>query len=241
MENKFKIIEAKDYILAVYDDEIKEGDLCFLEENYYVNGGVGKYNHQKASGWGIAYSPHGHNFFKKIIAHQPKGNTPELDLPLLPEIVVEGDIEKLAWETKCISRKEVYELFNKELFKDKRIDGYYSISASTQVHQFNERLRELAKNNVKEAAKVYIEEDLRKAIDKGYELARMNLYKADNTLQPKIEEYIQSIKQPKTTLKWFVAEMEYIHDDSVPYPETKGEKLKTTTINNKTYLVGHYE
>jgi hypothetical protein len=46
----------------------------------------------------------------------------------------------------------------------------------------------------------------------------------------RIEDYseveygiIQSLKQSKTP-KWFVANEEYIHDDSVPYPKTKGTK-----------------
>jgi hypothetical protein len=42
-----------------------------------------------------------------LIAYLPKGNAPELDLPLLPEIVVEDDVEKLAekYASKKLKRK----------------------------------------------------------------------------------------------------------------------------------------
>jgi hypothetical protein len=219
METKFKIIETKDYILAVSDDEIKEGDLCFLEENYYVNGGVGKYNHQKASGWGIAYSPHGHNFFKKIISYQPKNNAPELDLPLLPllpEIVVEDDVEKLAKET---TKKYVNEREKQTAYLE-FIKGY------------------------KAATKVYSEEDLRKAIKMAVKGMLDSGVKGWTTVTE--NEIIQSINQPKTH-EWFVAEMEYQNLDgkwSSYYPfasSAKDSRLKTTTISGKTYLVGHYE
>jgi hypothetical protein len=140
-DNEFLLetIETPDYILAVSDEEIKEGDLCFLEENHYVNGGIGKYNHERAIGWGISYSPKGHNFFKKIIAYQPKGNAPELDLPLLPEMVVEDDVEKLAKET---TKKYVNEREKQTAYLE-FIEGY------------------------KAATKVYSEEDLMRAFEVG--------------------------------------------------------------------------
>jgi hypothetical protein len=216
MNNKFKIIETKDYTLAVSDGEIKEGDLCFLKENHYVNGGVGKYNHQKASGWGIAYSPYGHNFFKKIIAYQPKGNAPELDLPLLPEIVVEDDVEKLA----------------EKLFPMNMVGG--GISKSDRQLQQN-----AFKKGYKSATKVYSEEDLRKAIKMAVKGMLDSGVKGWTTVTE--NEIIQSINQSKTP-KWFVAEMQttksevFRENDNAPYAV-----LKTTTINNKTYLVGHYE
>lgn len=36
--------------------------------------------------------------------------------------------------------------------------------------------------------------EIEKSIDKGYDFARQNLYKADNTLQPKVKEYITNLK-----------------------------------------------
>lgn len=53
-------------------------------------------------------------------------------------------VEQYAWDNPILSRKDVYELFN-DVFKDKKMEGAYKISASKQVYQFNTRLRELAK------------------------------------------------------------------------------------------------
>ena len=59
------------------------------------------------------------------------------------------------------------------------------------------------------------------------------------------EDFIQSLKQPKTP-KWFVAEMERDYKYRLCGTEKKDggfygfSKLKTTTINDKTYLVGKY-
>jgi hypothetical protein len=81
MQTKFEIIETPDYILAVSDEKIKEGDkniwgyhrtYGFLFEDVVSNKSI------------ILES-------KKIIAYKPKGNSPKLDLPLLPEMVVDID------------------------------------------------------------------------------------------------------------------------------------------------------
>ena len=50
-------------IYITSDEEIKEGNWCILLENHYVNGGIGKYNTEKAIGYGL----HNTEFFKKII------------------------------------------------------------------------------------------------------------------------------------------------------------------------------
>lgn len=54
------------------------------------------------------------------------------------------NVEQYAWDNPVLSRKDVYELFN-DVFKDKKMEGAYKISASKQVYQFNTQLRELAK------------------------------------------------------------------------------------------------
>jgi hypothetical protein len=57
---------------------------------------------------------------KKIIAYKPKGNAPELDLPLLPD--VEEDVEKLAKkyinDTLRDEESDDYFLGRMEGFKD---------------------------------------------------------------------------------------------------------------------------
>jgi hypothetical protein len=93
---------------------------------------------------------------------------------------------------------------------------------------------------------------LKKAYNKGFSEGVIKgtcsmVYKHES-----FEEYIQSLKQPSH--KWFVAEMEQVilkdPNSCEHYIEVGCIKdictcytfrLKTTTINNKTYLVGHYE
>jgi hypothetical protein len=67
VNNKFKIIEISDYILAFSDEEIKQNDICV-----YNSGEIIKYLVKLNT-----------DNLKKIIAYQPKGNAVELDLPLL--------------------------------------------------------------------------------------------------------------------------------------------------------------
>ena len=53
----------KQHIYITSDDELKDGDWCILLENYYLNGGIGKYNSKKAIGYGLHHT----TFFQKII------------------------------------------------------------------------------------------------------------------------------------------------------------------------------
>jgi hypothetical protein len=163
---KYNITQTENYLLIVDDSEIKKGDYTFQEASNLIS----KYNN--------AYS-------KKIISHLPLNNSPILEgVDLLPKI--EDDIEQWGWNNPCLSRKDVYTLFE-EVFKEQRLDGQFSISAAKQVYEFKSKLRDLAKIKavvVKEKYK-YTEEDLRKALtDKSlYELS--------------VDEIIHSLQQPK--------------------------------------------
>jgi hypothetical protein len=202
---KYKIIETPDYILAVSDEEIKEDDWFWKPDMNMV--------------FKAEYTPY--TGCKKIIAYQPKGNEHELDLPLLPEIVVEEDVEKLAEEyaSKKLKRKII-----KYIPLEANVTEYVSFI-----------------KGYKAATKVYSEEDLRKAFEAG-----MYFVGED---KGSYEKFIQSLKQPKT-LKWFVAEIENImqFEKNPEYYGTGREnyrlpdlqRLKTTTINGKIYLVGKY-
>jgi hypothetical protein len=204
METKLKIIETPDYILAVSDEDIEK---WYLDDVGTVRKGVT----WDKEYWSVRED------YKKIIAYQPKGNAPELDLPLLPKIVVEDDVEKLAkdlWEREY---KDLESSRMKRLFISAYIQGY------------------------KAATRVYSEEDLREALDllcksfdKGYPR------KLDLDFQ-EADRFIQSLKQPKTP-KWFVAETEinYATKEKVEKGFIYEEELKTTTINGKEYLVGTY-
>jgi len=209
---KLKIIETPDYILAVSDGEIKEGDLCYDMDGDPGHNGckfiVKCLRTAKDSYW--------NKHTKKIIAHQPKGNSSELDLPLLPEIVEDG-VGKLAEHyVSSISYKAMKEAFAQGYLIAAFINGYRA------------------------ATKVYSEKDLDKAIDWAIEKGR-----TVKVTSKDIDDFIQSLKQPKTP-KWFVAETtgggEYLAGEIggneiwAEYPI----ELKTTTINSKTYLLGTY-
>jgi hypothetical protein len=137
--------------------------------------------------------------------HLPLGNNPIIsNLGLLPEIVVEDEVEKLA-EIK--SKK--YDVLDRDIYEDGFEEGY------------------------KSATKTYSEEDLK----------QFGLWLGNNLKKLKgktIDEIFDSspIKQSKTP-KWFVAETE-LNLNGVNALDKARFVLKTTTINNKTYLVGKY-
>jgi hypothetical protein len=217
MKKQFKIIETENYILAVSDEKIEK-------DNYFYYTWFDADIIQKAdlgSNLNNLNAKNPKDNFKKIIAYQPKNNAKELDgLPLLPEIIVEDDAEKLAKEK------------SKEIFGND-----FSLAALSYQTIF--------KDVYQAATKVYSEEDLLKAFEAG-----MYFVGED---KGSYEELIQSLKQPKTP-EWFVAEMEQVilkdPNSCEHYIEVGCIKdictcytfrLKTTTINNKTYLVGNYE
>jgi hypothetical protein len=57
-----------------------------------------------------------------------------------------NDLEQWAWDNPCLSRSDVYNLFE-EVFKGDKLtfDRAYSIGASRQVYDFKDKLRKLAK------------------------------------------------------------------------------------------------
>jgi hypothetical protein len=201
---KLQIIETPDYILAVSDEKTLSinGDY-YLD---YINNNLHRWNmvgmHKNKAVW-----------INKVITYQPKGNAPELDLPLLPEIVVEDDVEKLADE---VIKKEGSIYKDAIIGKQKWIEGY------------------------KSATKFYSEDDLRKAIDLSRETLEYNEKRGwYNTMSE--NEIIQSLKQP--TPKYFIAETIQLPNFERSMGNIQNNyvhELKTTTINGKTYLVGTY-
>jgi hypothetical protein len=213
METKFKIIETENYLIATSTKD--------FETNYYYN------EFDKALRIGTVRQP----YHKSVVGYYSKDNSIELDLPLLPEIVVEDNVEKLA-------------------------ESYY-----TQIRLAE---RTAFKFGYKSATKVYSEEDLRKVIKMAWEAdsidgtVDLNIvlhYGRNNDLRTKWseDELIQSLKQPKAH-EWFVVKMEQVILKDPNLCEHYIEvgciedictcytfRLKTTTINNKTYLAGHYE
>jgi len=203
---KLQIIETEQYILAVSDEEIKEGDW------YYDSGDVNfvckafKHTTQQYQR-------------SKIIAYQPKGTAYELDLPLLPEIVVEDDVEKLA-ETKAETHLEKIKDTARRWFWKKGFKVGYK--AATKVSRKEEPISFYLWATKKYGSVKPVEEGC---------IVEKTDYKG------LFHIYIQSLKQPKTP-KWFVAEYktEYT-EDGLDY---QSDELKTTVINDKNYLVGTY-
>jgi hypothetical protein len=220
---KLKLIETPEYILAVSDEDIKES-------NYgLITSAVMTYE-QMIKEWG---EPLG----RKIIAYQPKSNTSELDLPLLPEIVDNNDVDKI---TKVVMNKWVGTLSKMKISPEE-------IDEITEEHSF------YYLQGYKAATKVYSEEDLRRAIGAGLSIGYGSQFNVDNIVK-EVENIIQSLKTPKA--KWFVAETETVKSKYIgrvqigttpsgePTYINEGyeeiQRLKTTTINGKTYLVGKY-
>jgi hypothetical protein len=214
MKNKFKIIETPDYILAVSDEAIEEG-------NYVYQVNFEKTNTQviqciKPFQAKIANDKNGSFTKLKIIAYKPKRNSPELDLPLLPEMVVEDNIEKFA-----------------------DINGYHE-------SDLDKIYKEGFRDGHKAATKVYSENDLKKAFNfgtnEGYNYK--DLESMDEEPEELSEEdwnsFVRNLNQPKTP-KWFVAETEDIFHSPSPIGMSVDTVLKTTTINGKIYLAGNYK
>jgi len=254
MNNRFKIVETDDYILAISDEEIKEGEEL-LPNKWYIN---------SYRGYDRPFKNHNldnNGYLKQVIAYIPKGNNSgilpfvkygnmtfkelngdgsyyecidcevqttrsgeflksqgvelyknkyELDLPLLPKITVEDDVEKLAPDYA-------------PHFKDVWIEGY------------------------KAATKIYNEEGLVDAICMAQECTMGHGHDC------RINEVIQAIKKLKKP-KEFIAEKEllivnHISWDNIlksDYDVEKGYHVTSqqfkTTINfeGKEVLVGHY-
>jgi hypothetical protein len=237
MQTKFKIVETEDYILAVSDEDIKEDDLALISSyvGIVVVGDIDNMPYSKPHRYwqgltcDTCFDVEEISKFQKIIAYQPKGNTVQLNLPLLPEVVVESEVEKLA---------EKYADFSND---------YIPMSFGGK---FNETSKRDFIAGYKAATKTYSEEDLRKAINmaRGIKEGKETFTAEDISGSTEVctygwkfefdeDEIIQSLKQPK----WFVAEMTVVSDEiDHIYSGNIRYGLKTITINNKTYLVGTY-
>jgi hypothetical protein len=236
MENKFRMVETEEYTLAVSDEDASNSYIYFtgdptgiFKTGIKYKSGNGDYFYQDAiTGMSGTYLT---TISKKIIGYQPKGNAPELDLPLLPEIVVEDDVGKKENRKICKCRRayenplsEICSLCWNELYPDEK-----------------DEVKENDLIDSKSATKIYSEDDLR-SIAK--ELASECLC-IDGEISSSaqafkwIEKKIQSLKQPK----WFVAEIEcgeVMQCDCSDNESCLDIRFKTTTINNKIYLEGIY-
>jgi hypothetical protein len=203
---KLEIIETPNYILAVSDERVS-----LVCPNYYWD-----YKDKDFYKFSEDMIDDMKKEDRPIIAYLPKGDAPELDLPLLPEMEVGDDVEKLAKEAN-LKR----EFPSRGYGEDEFVEGY------------------------KAATKVYSEEDLRIAFRAGQKYGEDNACNAKIDLNYNEDAYINSLNKSKTP-KWFVTETtgggEYLAGEIggneiwAEYPI----ELKTTTTNGKTYLVGKY-
>jgi len=214
MKNKFKLVETEKYTLAVFDKEVKEGDYIF--DKYAKINLV-----QQVRKCDFDSSHYRNGNWKKIIAYKPKGNAHELDLPLLPQIVVEDDVEKLA------------ESYYTQIRLAERTAFKFGYKAATKVYS-EEDLKKMFAYAHQVGMNTLLQTQSPHLLEK----------QDEHKLR---DGFIQSLKQPK----WFVAEMKcgrcYIplkDDDCWSAKEcsrnSKNDLLLTTTINGKTYLVGTY-
>jgi hypothetical protein len=212
MQTKFKIVETESYLLAVSDEKINEFGTNLKEGTKVFYNLTGYETIFIKTAFNICNGNFQSEFCKKIIAYKPKNNTPELDLPLLPEMVVEDNVE-----IKINNALSYWNTFEGEYQKGIA----YGLGLALEFY--------------KVASKVYSEDDAEKIYIQGY----MDAKDGKNHHNEKLSDYLQSLKKPTPT--WFVAEMQttksevFRENDNVPYAT-----LKTTTINGKTYLVGKF-
>jgi hypothetical protein len=231
MKTKFQIIETHDYRLAVSNEKIVE------EGDKNLTNGRDIFDYADVSEYSLDYA---NRYWQKVIAHQPLNNAPILKgVPLLPEMVVEDEvIRKLAQSYRYSQFKDIS--YGKEKVE--------AITASLHAEQG-------FYDGYKAATKTFSEDDVCDFVE------WMNLhYRAlEHTICLKdamgTKGLLQQWNKSKIhkTPKWFVAEMEEVSRlMTTDIVEKEGwvkvenskytyQRLKTTTIDGKTYLVGTYE
>jgi hypothetical protein len=235
---KLQLIETNDCILAVSDEEIKE-------DATNLTNGRDVFDFTDVKEYSLEYA---NRYWQKIIAYQPKGDATELDLPLLPEIVVEDDYvevkskykeSKLYKDWTKVSRFLACGLQGVEVRKIVAEDdeALHYVMSLPNYEYLSYGVQDLIQNAYNASTKVYSEV---------FDFLEKNNYLSDNRKVLE-NEFIQSLKNPKTP-KWFVAERTKVYHANrkgvTEFQDANGFyswELKTQTINNKTYLVGHYD
>lgn len=226
--NKLEIVETAEYILGVCDEQILEED---FKQPIIVTNKIDVFKLSDVIDCSLEYA---NQNWKKVKAYKAKSVSSKLDLPLLPTQEDEEDIEKMAMD----------ELKNK--WSHLYISGYPKKPFPSN-YQHDLDMIMLGYYKAKANSKVYTEEDIRLALQKGEELSRLF---GSHKLKER-EDFIQSLKQSK--MKWFIAEMEYkdmmggwylINDtvrDSVMKHFNLPVRFKTVSIAGNEVLVGRYK
>jgi hypothetical protein len=151
-----------------------------------------------------------------IIAHRPLTDAPILEgVPLLP--IIKNEIQLNIYPH--INDKAKNNIIDLNAYGNGCIDGY---------------------NKAKETYK-YTEDDL--IAFSNFVTTNLMHHSDSNGFYigvRKVLELFKNIQQPKRP-KYFDCEIEYIHDETVPYPKTLGTKPKTiTNSQGQVELVGEY-
>jgi hypothetical protein len=160
-----------------------------------------------------------------IIAHRPLTDAPILEgVPLLPEFSQEDDVEKLAGDKYPIS-----------------VGGSMWMPSSHDMMQANKQEGFIQGYNKAKETYKYTEDDL--IAFSNFVTTNLMHHSDSNGFYigvRKVLELFKNIQQPKRP-KYFEYEIEYIHDETVPYPKTLGTKPKTiTNSQGQVELVGKY-
>lgn len=191
-----KIIKTENYLLVVDDSEIKEGDVITDKYNVWI--------------WKDNSSLLGR---KKVIAHLPLNNSPQLEgVPLLPPFTrhQEDGIEELA---ELNGHPESSGFFN---YKEGFLDGFLE-----------------AKEKYK-----FTEEDMKRIYEKGYSSGRNELSSRESD-EVKYG-FIQSLSQPKIPVAF---ECEWTPMNPYEYTDEEHLKVKPKTTTNsqgQIQWVGEY-
>lgn len=216
-----KLIQTKDYLLLIDEEaEIKEGDYIYVPDSYSTfsdNYSPEKICIKGKETWILR--------IKKIIAYYPlTKEAKELDLPELPPFEKDNIVNEVE---KIFNEDDI----NHELYNEKEIcnaykagiyDGYKAAQSKGQ----------------------YSLEDMKKAINEGFQMARNSSY-GDIPNDEYVKEFIQSLSTQQLPSE-FIPEYElgYIHTENgfhIPVV-LKEPRLKTiTNSEGKQELVGTYK
>jgi hypothetical protein len=212
---RLKLKETKDYVLALSEEEIKDGrtdfwvydglnDTClFIKEICYFP------NTKKIFAFKTYNDTISGAFNQEVVGYIPKNNAPDLDLPLLPESIEEDNV--FEFDTAQLSQKE-------------QLDFYMLMTTG--------KIKVKSSSN-----KVFTIEDLRKVI----KIAR-GIREGKEIYEFEEDEIIQKINKLKTP-KYFIAETYYERVDKSDFKGVYSEQHLCKVINEKRKieLVGRYE
>jgi hypothetical protein len=216
---KHEIIYTEHYALIVSEltSTGKEGQVFLTKENTI----------HTVIGWNYGD--------RVIIAHRPLTDAHILEgVPLLPEFSEEDSIKDHSLDA---AKEFALNHFNGLKSKFPK-GGYITIKSTFDVLKIGvECGHKFGLKQAKETYK-YTEEDLIEVLNLYSNHIQINFCPKGTIHKP--IDFIQSLQQPKLP-KYFDCMIEYIHDETVPYPKTLGT-IPKTTINSQgqTELVGEY-